>query len=102
MAPSREEGKTSVGVAALASGGGLGATVELAAAVTGAVEAKRMPEALCIKGVFDNEFLVHILEEYAPFFERSGPDRTDAFRISEECWRSQRGRRSLGIRVAHV
>lgn len=103
VALSREEGKTSVGAAALATGGGFGVVKELAAAVTGAVEAKRTLAALCIKGVvFHNKFLVYILEEYAPFLERTGLDRIEAFCASEEHWRSQQQKRLFGHRVAHV
>jgi hypothetical protein len=72
VALSREEGRTSFGVATLGAGGGAVAG-ELAAAVMGAVEAKRMLAALRIKWVvFDKEFLVYILEGDAPFPERSG------------------------------
>jgi hypothetical protein len=101
VALSREDGRTSFGVAALETGGGAVAG-ELTAAVIGVVEAKRMPAALRIKwDFFDKKFLVHILGD-APSPERSGLARIWAFCTREEHYRSQQWTRLLGIKVTHV
>lgn len=93
---SREEGKTSVGVAALVAGGGIGVAALLAATVTGAVEANRIPVALHIKGVvLDNEFLVYVVEEDAPFFKESGLDRNGELCTRDEHWRCKQLMRTL-------
>lgn len=90
VALSREEGKTSVGSAVLPPCGGFDAAGELVRAEMGVVEAKRMLAALCVKVLdLNNEFLVYILADDAPFFERRGLDRPEAFCTSEEHWSSQ-------------
>jgi hypothetical protein len=103
VALSREEGRTSVGVTVLETGGGVAVAEELVATVTGAVEAKRMLAALQINGdVFDKEFLAYTPDRDALFPERSGLDRIRAFCTREERYRSQQWTRLLGIRIAHV
>jgi hypothetical protein len=70
--------------------GGVAAAGKLVAAEAGAVDAKRIPAAFRIEGaVLDNELPVYKLEGDVPFLGRSGLERTEAFRPSEEHWSSQ-------------
>jgi hypothetical protein len=68
----------------------------LDAAETGPVEANRTPPALRTRGlVLNDDFPEYILEVEAAFLERSGLDRTGAFRPSVEHWRKSASRQEF-------